>query len=361
MGAVTIPSRIILDTEPHRAFDDVHLPGRSSRGWDFLGSVPVPLRVRMRDGVADCVARHRLEGGSLARCCFPMGQGGAGPFERLRFVRTLDDFPRMLVSAEHGSLFGRRFHAEHVERGDFDACQPDGVAAPFRECGLVDPKGWMGVFAVAPFVMLIDRQRLGRLPVPRSWSDLADPLYRGQVVFSGWRRDGERRWSHFNKFFLLAMLRQLKPVGLEQVLRNVATLMHSAQMPRVAGTGSSAGGIYVLPWSLADMCPRRTHTEVVWPAEGALAYPLWLTVQRAHRERLDFLVRHFYGETVGRYLSENRYPALSPGLATALPGLSRLTWLGWDYLRHPATADDVKLACRLFADMEALGHTEDVL
>jgi hypothetical protein len=36
-------------------------------------------------------------------------------------------------------------------------------------------------------------------------ADLADPIYRGKVVLSGWRRDGERQWSQYNKFFLLSM------------------------------------------------------------------------------------------------------------------------------------------------------------
>ena len=37
--------------------------------------------------------------------------------------------------------------------------------------------------------------------------------------------------------FLLAMLRLLGPKGLAGVVANVPQLLHSAQMPRVAGTG----------------------------------------------------------------------------------------------------------------------------
>jgi ABC-type Fe3+ transport system substrate-binding protein len=354
MGALALPSRIMLDVEPRgRAFGDATIARGAPRGWDFLGNVPVPLRARVRDGVADQVAAQHLQGGSALRCCFPMGQGGVGPFERLRHVRALDDFPRMLVSAEHGNAFNRSFHAEHVEAGRCDACQPSRVADVFSDCGLIDPQGWIGVFAVAPFVLLIDRQRLNGLPVPQAWADLADPIYRDQVVFGGWRREGEARWSAFSKFFLLAMLRLLGPRRLSDLVANVPQLLHSAQMPRVAGTGMSAGGIYVLPWSLADICPRRTHTQVVWPQEGALAYPLWLTVQRAHRDRLGFLVDHFHGAELGRYLSDNRYPALCADVAPVIPHGARLNWLGWEYLRHRSTADDVRFASRLFVDAQA--------
>ncbi len=162
--------------------------------------------------------------------------------------------------------------------------------------GLIDPRGWIGVFAVAPFVWLIDRRRLGELPTPGRWADLADPMYRGQVVLSGWRRDGERQWGHYNRFFLLAMARELGLGGLARLVLNVPGLMHSAQMPRLAGTDASLGGIYVLPWSLADMCPRRAHTEVVWPRDGALAYPLWMTAKTSRAPRGSIRsIEHFHG------------------------------------------------------------------
>lgn len=352
MGAL-MGSSIVLDLDPaRRTFGDATLPRGAARGWDFLGSVPVPLRARMRDGIAELVSRHRLAGGPALKCCFPMGQGGRGPVDRLRFLKELDAFPRMLVSAEHGNVFNRRFHRDHVESGAFTGGQPGGSAPVFTDCGLVDPEGWIGVFAVAPFVLLVDRQRLDGRPVPRRWRDLADPTFRDQVVFGGWRREGTEVWTHYNKFFLVCMLRELGPAGLMRLVTNVPQLLHSAQMPRLAGTDASPGGVYVLPWSLADICPRRAHTEVVWPEDGALAYPLWLAVQARHRDRLDVLLRHFYGSALGRYLNGNRYPSLCPDLAPALPPGARLRWLGWDYIRHPGTARDVREACRIFVDAQ---------
>jgi len=351
MGAVTVGSRIILDLVPPRgSFGDSARERGAPRGWDLLGNVPVPLRHRVLDGIENLVTGHRATGGPPLKCCFPMGQGGRGPFERLRFIRALDDYPDMLVSAEHGNAFNRRFHARHVETGAFTGAQPESVAPVFAEAGLVDPKGWIGVFAVAPFVLLIDRRRLDGLPVPRRWADLMDPVYRGQVVFGGWRGEGERRYSQFNTFFPLAMAREFGMGGLARLLANVPSLLHSAQMPRLAGTGSSPGGIYVLPWAQADMCPRRSHTEVVWPEDGALAYPLWLTVKAAERLRLDLLLRHFHGAGLGRYLNDNLYPALYPDLPPTLPAGARLKWPGWEFVRHAGTAPLVKAVRRAVTD-----------
>lgn len=318
-------------------------PGRSrgcSKGWDFLGNLPVPLRQRVRDGVADLLA-----GRDDLKCCLPMGQGGRGPLERLRHIRAYDDFPAMLVSAEHGNAFNRRFHKAYVETGCFSSCQPEDVDIRFAE--LLDPMGWVGVFATAPFVMLVDKTRLGGLPLPRRWADLLEPDYRGQVVFSGWKPPGAGAFRQVNLFLLLCLAQMFGLKRLEAFLANVPTLLHSTQMPRIAGGGASVGGVYILPWSLATMCPRRAETEVIWPEDGALAYPLWLTVKHDQRRRLEPLVDHFHGAALAEYLNRNRYPALCPGLDAGLPEGAKLTWPGWEMIRHPATAELIKTIRRL--------------
>ncbi|OIQ94529.1 hypothetical protein GALL_234860 [mine drainage metagenome] len=321
------------DTTVTSPFGGEGLPRGGARGWDFLGTVPVPVRQPVRDGVAALLA---AQGG--LRACMPQGQGSPGPFQRLRFIRTLAEYPGLLVSSEQGNAFNRAFHRRHVEGGAFSGCQPETSAAVFTEAGLIDPKGWIGVYAVAPFVLLADRAKLGPLPLPGRWADLLEPCYRGQVVFSGWRPPGPGPWRQLNHFFLLAMARKFGLEGLERLLANVPTLLHSAQMPRLAGSEASVGGLYVLPWSLADLCPRRAATQVIWPADGALAYPLWLTAQQARRPRLEGLIRHFHGPGLAALLNHNRYPALCPDLPPALPPGARLAWPGWEAVRHPATA-----------------------
>ncbi|MFG1478749.1 ABC transporter substrate-binding protein [Xanthobacter sp. V4C-4] len=326
---------------------------------DLLCDVPVPLRMRFADDLTRHLAAHRASTGEAFSCQVPVGQGGASPFDHLRRIRALEAFPRMLVSARQGNAFNRRFHAAHVAGGAFASAQPEGVAPVFEAAGLVDPRGWIGVYAVAPFVMLVDRVRLGTRPLPRSWTDLAEPEWRGEVSFGGWRRPGARHHAALNTFFLLAMLRLIGPDRLVRLLANVPALTHSAQMPRIAGTGASVAAVYVVPWSLADICPRRARTAVVWPREGALAYPLWSTVQAAQRGRVAPLLDHLHGTATADFLDRNRYPALAPGRRPGLPEGARLVWPGWDYARHPAAARDLKQVVALFQEGRAQRSGEE--
>jgi len=359
MGAVT--SIELATTPPTRAFGEPHAPRATARGWDFLGSCPAPLRMRMRDELADLLRDLHRNTGERLKGCMPMGHGGRTPFERLRHIRDLDDFPKFLVSADHGNAFNRAFHACHVETGAFAALQPEGAAPVFEQAGLIDPRGWIGVYAVAPFVMLIDRARLGARNIPRSWADLADPAYRGDIALSGWRPDGAQQWRAFNQFFLVAIARLLGDKGLREVLANLAGLTHSAQMPRLAGSANSLAAIYVLPWALADMCPRRDRTEVVWPNEGALAFPLWMTAQAAHRDRVAPLADYFFAPETARWLDHNRYPSLAPSGGASLPEGARFAWPGWDFFRARSTASEIKRISALFhAATEKLDRSQSL-
>jgi ABC-type Fe3+ transport system substrate-binding protein len=342
-----IPPEFDLDPA-RRTFGDPFAAERSPRGLDLLASSPVPLRMQMRDDLAQVIGAHIANGGTPFKCFMPLGQGGRTPMEQLRLVRKLDEFPKLLVSSENGNAFNRAFHAEHVEQSAFCSMQPKGAARAFVEAGLIDPRGWIGVYAVAPFVLLIDRQQLGSRPVPQSWAELADPLYRGAIIFSGWRRAEAQGWRTYNHLFLLMMLRLLGESGLWRLLTNAPTLMHSAQMPRLAGGGASPGAIYVLPWAQAALCPRRDRTQIVWPSEGAMAFPLWMTAQAAHRDRIAPLADYFFDPATADWLDRNLYPSLAPSREAGVPDGAGLAFPGWDYLRHRSAAQDLKRAVALF-------------
>ena len=133
MGAVT--SINSPSTPPPRAFGEAHAPRATARGWDFLGSCPSPLRMRMRDELADLLRDIHRQRGERLKGCMPMGQGGRTPFERLRDIRDLEDFPKLLVSCDHGNAFNRAFHARHVETGAFAALQSVWRGGGFLEPG----------------------------------------------------------------------------------------------------------------------------------------------------------------------------------------------------------------------------------
>ena len=69
MGPVT---SIKLAVEPPlRAFGEAHAPRATARGWDFLGSCPAPLRMRMRDELADLLRERQFKHAEKLKCACP--------------------------------------------------------------------------------------------------------------------------------------------------------------------------------------------------------------------------------------------------------------------------------------------------
>lgn len=98
------------------------------------------------------------------------------------------------------------------------------------------------------------------------------------------------------------------------------------------------------------MCPRRTRTAVVWPQEGAPAWPLWAVGKRDAAARLAPLTGYVFGTELGTILNRNRYPSLCPAVPPVMPAGVRLWWPGWDAVRDPATARRRRHAAALFFD-----------
>lgn len=52
-------------------------PRATARGSDFLGGCPSPLRMGMRDDLADPLRKIHLRGGARLKGCAPMGAGAS--------------------------------------------------------------------------------------------------------------------------------------------------------------------------------------------------------------------------------------------------------------------------------------------
>ena len=182
------------------------------------------------------------------------------------------------------------------------------AAAPARPvhpavtaAGLVDPAGLFTVFAVIPWVFLIDHRKLGARPVPRRWEDLLDPVYHDQIVFGGWKRPSDGTYPDCNDFLLLTLYRRFGAAGLRAFAANTRAILHNTLAARLAGTNSEQGGaISILPWLQADICPRRDRTSVIWPEDGAMAMPIGFSVAAAQHARVQPLLDFICGDAYAR-------------------------------------------------------------
>ncbi|THF62779.1 ABC transporter substrate-binding protein [Pseudothauera rhizosphaerae] len=312
--------------------------------------MPVPLRRPFKSGLDRALARHAAHGGGMLDCRLASGGQWDRPFDDLvRQARTgaLDEVPAMLVTTFHHDILLPDLldHYRPAPRGPQPELHPACTAA-----GLPDPEGVFRVFAVVPFVFLIDERRLRGRAAPRRWEDLLDPAWRDEIVFGGWRPDGESAYQDYNAYLLTALHREFGDAGLTAFAANVRHLQHNVRTASRAGSNSAeVGAVAILPWMQAELCPRRDRTRVLWPEDGALAMPIAGLVRHGADERVRPLMDYLLDDELGAVLARNCYPPATPRLAGLPPG-ARFKWPGWDYVRGHDMAERSRAAAACFFD-----------
>ena len=308
---------------------------------DFLGRMPVPLRQGFTSGLDRAAA---AAGGR--RICFVKGNEWYAPFDALARSEPTQRLPNMVLTPFTRDVLSISFQ-DRLRAAGHAAATPRAMH-PAAD-GLSDPEGLFSVFAVIPWVFLIDHRKLEARPVPRRWEDLLDPVYHDQIVFGGWKRPSDGTYPDCNDFLLLNLYSRFGAAGVKAFAQNTRAIMHNTVASRFAGTNHpDMGAISVMPWMQADICPRRDRTSVIWPDDGAMTMPMGFSVAPEQRERVQPLIDFVCGDAYAAELARNRYPAVWADGPQGLPGGARLDWLGWDYTRTHDVTEETMTAMRIF-------------
>ena len=181
---------------------------------DFLGRMPVPLR----DDFAVGLERAAAAAGGR-RICLLISNEWHAPFGELARTGSTAGFRHMILSPFTRDVLSIPFQ-QRLRAAGHGAAPAMPVHPAAAAAGLVDPAGLFTVFAVIPWVFLIDHRKLGARPMPRRWEDLLDPVYHDQSVFGGWRRPSDGTSPDCNDFLLLTLYRRFGAAGLRAFAAN---------------------------------------------------------------------------------------------------------------------------------------------
>jgi ABC-type Fe3+ transport system substrate-binding protein len=228
--------------------------------------------------------------------------------------------PEVLLSLGYENRFGKGFQARDDHRAlDLGALRP-----AFREISAVDPTGRATMFAGTPYVMLVDRRVLGPLPVPRRWSDLLKDEYRGEIASPGGA-------GGISSVILLHYHLHHGMDGLERFSRAVRSCSHGSRFAREASEGGVSAAISILPWIFAR-CVQGVDLETVWPEEGAILSPMWISVREDATPPALELAEFVAGAGLGGRTRGFGCPWASEEAPEILPQGAKLDWCGWDLL-----------------------------
>jgi len=155
------------------------------------------------------------------------------------------------------------------EKGLLEAYAPKGldrVESRFRDAN--NPPVWVGidVYETGICVNTVEVEALG-LPIPDSWEDLLDPVYKGYVVMPNPNSSG-------TGFLSVAGILQMKGeeagwAFLDALHENIAQYTHSGSKPcKMAGAGEYPIGISFAYRGLIQ-AEAGEPVLTVWPSEGS--------------------------------------------------------------------------------------------
>ncbi|MET0386501.1 MAG: ABC transporter substrate-binding protein [Polyangiales bacterium] len=328
---------------------------------DVLGRVPVPLRRAFAAGMDHAASAYRTATQRGLRRHLLTGAEWYRPFDGLARVSDPGALPGMLITTLQQDVLLPQLLASYAPRGPrFLIDEPPEQPPSLQSAGVIDPHGVFRVFAIVPFVWLVDDKRLQGRPRPRVWSDLLDACWRDELVFGGFRPNDASPYTEYNGFLLDCIQHEFGAAGLSALARNVRHLQHNVRTATLAGSNSpKASAIAILPFMQAAMCPRRERTQVVWPEDGALVMPIAYLVRPDAERRLQPVIDYLTGPALAQVFGRNGYPAVGPGLVHApLPAAARFKWPGWTFFRARDYPTKSRLAAETFFNAWHAAHTD---
>ena len=312
------------------------------RHLHFLGYSACAFKHTFRDGLDKVLEDYRRATGISLNCHVPLGCGSGDEYDSVWKASCIEDFPDVVASLGFGDFFRKEFVERFMAKGFFKSAWDGPLNRIFEDAGFRDPDGWYTVYSVMPYVMLVDKKRLGDTPVPKQWSDLLGPQFRGRIIING---TGDK----VAEVPLLYFYKEHGEEGLSRLAANVSAAWHSAQMAKAAGSADLSGAaVYIIPWFFASVCRRKEAVSVVWPEDGAFTSPLYLLAKKEKYEDLAPVIDYVTGAELGRKSAHSCLPSLNPLVDVNLPEGASFKWLGWDYVKSHDVAELKDQAHELF-------------
>lgn len=300
----------------------------SSKHLNMLSLLPCPLKVPMQSELKLFLDYLREEKNLPLNYCIESFFNDHLDYEDyLEHFEEADEIPDVIMTAGY-SFFYKNFMERFVVKGVFADVINRPVNPRLGEAGMIDPDGHFTVIGANILVMVVDENRLGNIPIPKSWGDLLKPEYENKVVMRG---HGEI----FCDVVHLNYYKDFGVAGVEQLGRAVKYGLHPAQMVKeLTSSRKDVPPIHIMPYFFYKTMKESDHIKVVWPEEGILAYPISVLIKADKMQEMQELADYLTGLQIARICADAYFPTVHADVKVNLPEYVKLKWLGWDFIKN---------------------------
>lgn len=306
----------------------------------FSAALPCPVKTPLEEGVATIAALLAEQGIDLQSDLRAASQGVDWIADSMT---ELDGMRDLYLSAGFDAFMEEsRFRKRAQTTAYVAALETTTVNDSFNQMGIMDPNQVYGVIAVVPAVFMVNRNLLGDLPVPTTWDELLSEPYAGKVALPV----GD--FDLFNS--ILITLHKIYGLdGIHRLKRAMHESLHPAQMVKSGQQKNSSHAITVLPYFFTRMIMPGSRMEVVWPTDGAIISPIFMTAKESAVEKCRPLTQFLNSAEVGEILSHRGlFPSTHPGVDNRLNADQKFIWVGWDYIYSINVEETLKRCLDVF-------------
>lgn len=306
------------------------------KSLNFIGLTSCPMKQIFRENLESTLNEYKNSTGKKLKCYIPTGCHSKEQIEKILKTPNFDEFPDMFTCLGFKNMFRSNILDNFAAKGLFKSTQISNINNSLDGLGLIDPEGVFSMYSISTEVMLVDKNKLGDLPVPRTWGDLLNPIYKGKLIIGGC--DGD-----IHEDQLLYYYKEFGLDGINALAENSKNTWHPAEMAKSAAMSSSSGAaIYIIPWFFANACPSKPNLQIICPEDGAMIGPSCIVAKKSKLEELSVLSDSLLGSEFGTKCADNMYPSLNPYVDNNVPDGFKFKWLGWDFIRSINMEDTIE-------------------
>jgi ABC-type Fe3+ transport system substrate-binding protein len=220
--------------------------------------------------------------------------------EELIEVQNSESYPDIILDCGYGVLFQNNF-LQFAKEGIFEDVLLNRPKSQFYEQNVVqDPNNVYSVLGASMSVIIIDHTLMGDLPIPKSFKELLNPIYKGKVVIHG---HGD---SSCDMGIILRIYNLYGEKGVLDFTKNLQRLLHFAEVAKNIGKASKdSAAISIMPESTIKFIQNTEKCSVIWPRDGSPIFPLLMTVKKSKVEQASKLIEFLSGEQMGKFLAQS--------------------------------------------------------
>lgn len=323
----------LLNEKNSEEVSDVTLKERSSNvdNLKIFGLLPCPVRVPLMEIIDERFTNKGFDFELKAA-----SEGLDWLKDSVREAKSEDELADMYLSAGFDLFFEDGLINKFRKQGVFKDITNMEINKDFNndEISLKDPNGDYSMIAVVAAVFVVNKKELGDRPMPKSWSDLFDPIYENSISLPV---------SDFDLFnsILLHLYKFYGMDKVEQLGKALYKSMHPAEMIKSANKVNRPA-ISIMPYFFTKMAVPGGIMEAVWPEDGAIISPIFMLTKKKKENELKELANTFASKEVGEILSSRGlFPSLNAEVDNNLSG-KKFKWVGWDFINENNIGELIK-------------------